>query len=103
MQNFYSGTRNRYFGNPMQKTTTDHKEIQQWAAAHEGKPAVIDHPEAEGDKIGIRIDFPGDSDERLLGDNETKNVSWDEFFAIFEREGFAFVYDEDPTSDDPTQ
>ncbi len=81
------------------KETTNHGEIQRWAEAHGGQPAVIDHPHARADKRGIRIDFPGKRDDAIK--DITHPVSWDEFFRVFEEQQLLLAYDDDPTDEDP--
>lgn len=76
-----------------QKVTTDHEEIKKWAREHQAVPAIIDDQEAGADKVGIRLDFPGDYDERYLDEDDTHDVDWEEFFKIFEDNRLAFIYD----------
>ncbi len=85
----------------MQKTTSDHREIRRWAERLGGKPAIMDHPFARADKLGIRIDFPGETHEVLM--TETRAASWDEFFKIFEEQQLLLSYEENPTGSDPTE
>ncbi len=84
----------------MERTTRDHKEIRKWAEARGGVPTLIDHPIARADKVGIRIDFPGETHEVLM--SETRPATWDEFFQIFEEQKLLLSYDVDPVADDPT-
>ncbi len=82
-----------FFSNPDDKVTWDHKEIIKWAENHHGRPAVFDDPNAGADKLGIRIDFGGKNDERFMNDAvQTKEVSWKDFFKIFDRRKLAFIY-----------
>ncbi len=82
--------------------TTDHKEIKKWAIENSARPAIIDHPQARGDMVGIRLDFPGKKDEELLSEaNQTRDISWDEFFRIFEEEKLLFFYTNEKPSNDP--
>ncbi len=81
------------------KETTNHGEIQRWAEALGGQPAVIDHPNARADKRGIRIDFPGKRDDAIK--DITHPVSWDEFFRVFEDQQLLLAYDDNPTDEDP--
>lgn len=74
------------------KTTTNHSEIQQWAEKHEGKPQKIDHPDASADTIGLRIDFPGSKDEEYGVTREATDISWEEFFLIFDQQKLSFEY-----------
>jgi hypothetical protein len=62
--------------------TRDHDEIQDWAEAIDGHPAV-----AKGTGV-LRIDF-GKPEENL------ERVDWDEFFEIFDRSDVDFLYDPD--------
>lgn len=65
------------------QTTTDHDTIRQWAEARNGHPARV---KDSGDNGGLlRIDF-NEPEERL------EEISWDEFFRIFEENKLAFLY-----------
>jgi len=69
-------------------TTTSHQDIRKWAEARDGHPAKVD----TGGKGGIlRIDF-GEPEDNL------EEISWDEFFQIFDENKLAFLY-QDETSD----
>lgn len=69
-------------------TTTDHAQIRQWAEARGGHPAII----RTGGRGGIlRIDF-GEPEEEL------EQVSWDEFFKVFDESNLAFLYQEESRS-----
>jgi hypothetical protein len=73
------------------KTTTNHDEIQRWVEARGGRPASV-RDTGNGDDPGIlRIDF-GDQDEGL------EEIPWDEFFAAFDENKLAFLY-QDETDD----
>jgi hypothetical protein len=72
------------------KTTTDHDEIRSWVEEHDGQPASVRGTE-QGDEPGIlRIDFPGGAGEDAL-----EHVSWEEWFAKFDENGLAFLYQEE--------
>ena len=87
----------------MKTRTTDHKVIRKWVALKKGTPAIIDHRVANGDKEGIRINFPGHFDEALLSRKQLKDdVTWNEFFKIFEEEQLVFIYDDAAISQDPS-
>lgn len=87
----------------MDKTTTDHKEIQQWVEKHQGRPEMIDHPTALGDKVGLRINFPGSNDEEFLSaDTQPKYIPWDKFFKIFDEQELAFMYTDAEKMLDPS-
>jgi hypothetical protein len=69
-------------------TTTDHDKIREWAEARGGHPSKVD----TGGKGGIlRIDF-GEPEDNL------EEISWDEFFQIFDESELAFLY-QDKTAD----
>jgi hypothetical protein len=72
-------------------TTVDHSTIQKWAVTRDGRPSVI----RTGGKGGVlRIDF---------GEKEAdfEEVSWEEFFKIFEESKLNFLY-QDKTKDGKT-
>ena len=70
------------------KTTTDHKKIRQWAESRGGHPATV--KSTSRDTAGVlRIDFPG-----YRGKESLKEISWDDFFDKFDREGLTFLYQE---------
>lgn len=70
------------------KTTTDHDEIRRWVEEHDGRPATVKATEEGGEPGVLRIDFPGGDDDRL------EEISWDDFFAKFDEEGLALLYQE---------
>ena len=71
------------------KTTTDREVIKDWVVKHGGLPAMI----GEGKDATVRVDFPGREDERDLSKmRKSKEVSFDEFFKIFDKKKLAFVY-----------
>ncbi len=79
------------------KTTTSHVVIRGWAESHGGKPALIVDPNRLDRAVGLRLDFPGKQDEALLSQaHHNQDVSWDEFFKVFEEQQLAFDYLEQP-------
>jgi hypothetical protein len=76
------------------RTTTDHDEIRRWVEGHGGKPAIVRGTE-DGDGGVLRIDFPGGAGEESL-----EQVSWDEWFRIFDERGLAFLYQEQKADGD---
>jgi hypothetical protein len=75
------------------KQTTDHEEIRRWVEEHGGKPAVVrDTGDGGGDGV-LRIDFPGGA-----GEDRLEHVSWDEWFREFDRNGLAFLYQDQKAS-----
>jgi hypothetical protein len=70
------------------ETTTDHEKIRQWAEARGGHPAKV---KTSGNGGILRIDF-GEPEENL------EQISWDEFFKIFDENELAFL-DQEKTAD----
>lgn len=68
-------------------TTTDHEEIRRWVEEHNGKPASVRGTEGSDDAGVLRIDFPGGA-----GEDELEHIGWDDWFAKFDAEGLAFLY-----------
>jgi len=66
------------------ETTTDHRTIQQWAETRGGRPSVI---RAKGKGGVLRIDF-GEKEANF------EEISWDEFFKIFDENKLSFLYQE---------
>jgi len=67
-------------------TTTDHKTIRKWVEARGGRPSKVSD---SGDDGGIlRIDF-GEKEPNL------EEVSWDEFFEIFDDRKLAFLHQDE--------
>lgn len=70
--------------------TTDHAKIRQWAEVREGRPAIV---AATKDRPGggvVRIQFLQDVDV----DDELEEISWKQFFQIFDSKELAFLYQE---------
>jgi anaerobic selenocysteine-containing dehydrogenase len=70
------------------KVTTDHEEIRQWVEERDGHPAIVKGTE-KGDSAMLRIDYPGFS-----GEDRLEEITWDEFFEIFDENNLAFLYQE---------
>jgi hypothetical protein len=63
-------------------TTTDRDEIRRWAEERGGRPSVV----RTGGRGGVlRFDF-GEQEQNL------EEVSWDEFFQIFDDSDIAFLH-----------
>lgn len=75
------------------QTTTNHKEIQQWVDERGGHPARVKGTESKNSPGLLRIDYPGFS-----GEDSLEEISWEEFFDAFEKNGLAFLY-QDKTAD----
>lgn len=69
------------------KTTTDHDEIREWAEARGGKPATVESTESGGEPGVLRIEFQDPS--------ELEEISWDDWFAKFDEEKLALLYQEE--------
>ena len=65
------------------KNTTDHEDIRRWVEERDGNPARV-----EGTNL-LRIDYPGFSGEHRL-----EQISWDEFFEVFDENNLVFLYQE---------
>lgn len=72
------------------KVTTDHNEIRQWVGEREGRPARVKGTESRNSAGLLRIDYPGFSGEDTL-----EEITWEEFFDAFEKNGLAFLYQEE--------
>ena len=72
------------------KTTKDHRKIKEWTEKRNGKPAIVESTASSGQGGGLlRINFPGYAEDNL------KNVSWEEFFEIFDNNDLQFLYQDD--------
>ena len=79
------------------KTTTDHDEIRQWAEARGGRPASVKGTGGEDDAGILRINFPGGAEDSL------EDISWEQFFAAFEDNNLALLYQEETASGDESR
>lgn len=80
------------------KITIDHNEIQRWAEARKGTPAVVKRTHRRDEPEGIlRIDFPG-----FRGEGTLEHVSWDEWFKIFDKHKLAFLYQDRKADGEPS-
>lgn len=73
-------------GDTKSKTTKDHDTIRRWAEERGGKPTMV-----EGTQI-LRFNFDepgGDDDDKL------KEVSWEEFFEVFDDSDLSFLYSDE--------
>ncbi|MFC7376123.1 hypothetical protein ACFQS2_02260 [Brachybacterium sp. GCM10030267] len=71
-------------------TTTDHGEIRRWVEQHDGTPAGVKGTGDSGDVGVLRIDFPGGT-----GEEQLEHVSWDDWFAKFDQQNLAFLYQQE--------
>jgi hypothetical protein len=71
--------------------TTDHATIRRWAERRDGRPATVEGTEERGEHAGVlRIKFSDD--------DGLEEISWDDFFAKFDEEKLAFLF-QDRTKD----
>jgi anaerobic selenocysteine-containing dehydrogenase len=71
-------------------TTTDHNQIREWVETHGGRPSMV--KTGKKDEGGIlRIDF-GKPEDSL------EEISWDEFFEVFDENKLAFLYQDEGES-----
>lgn len=68
--------------------TTDHDEIRHWIEDHGGRPARVAQRDTKKGGGILRVDF-GEKDDAL------EQISWDDFFDIFEDRELAFLYQEE--------
>ena len=75
--------------------TIDHAQIRDWTERHGGRPQVWDNPRAGADRLGVRIDFDRSAgDASPEGPSEPRDVSWEQFFLLFDELGLAFQYED---------
>ncbi|BBK40450.1 hypothetical protein STVA_04700 [Allostella vacuolata] len=63
---------------------SDHAAIRRWAEERDGIPAIVRDTEGEDGSGILRFDF-------APRDASLKEISWDEFFSIFERKNLALL------------
>ena len=66
------------------RRTTDHEEIERWIEERQGTPAIIEST-WDGNTAVLSIDF-GEPNNALM------EVSWDEFFRIFDESDLEFLH-----------
>ncbi|HVV52487.1 MAG TPA: hemerythrin domain-containing protein [Polyangia bacterium] len=71
----------------MAKTTIDHATIRRWIEERGGRPARVKATGGPADPGILRVDFPGYS-----GEGKLEQIAWDQFFAWFDRDRLAFIY-----------
>ena len=77
------------------KTTTDHDEIKKWAEERGGRPTVVHGTESDDSGL-LRIDF-AEKDEKL------DEISWEDFFRIFDENDLEFLYQDKTKSGDTSR
>lgn len=76
---------------PKSATTTNHKTIQSWVEEHDGVPMKVKNTE-KGNSALLRIGFP---DNKYSESDNLEEISWDDFFKVFEEKELAFLYEPD--------
>ena len=69
------------------KTTTNHNEIRRWVEERGGFPARVKGTDSQGEGGVLRIDYPG-----FTGEERLERIAWEEFFAVFDQNRLAFLY-----------
>jgi hypothetical protein len=72
-------------------TTTNHEEIRHWIEARGGRPSAVEATMSGDDPGILRVDF-GPPEDSL------KEIEWEDFFAAFDDNDLAFLY-QDKTAD----
>lgn len=72
------------------KITKNKEKIREWAEERKGKPTRV-----KGTKDLLRIDFP--DDENL------EEITWEEFFEVFENKGLSLLYEEETANGDKSR
>ncbi|PRQ06136.1 hemerythrin domain-containing protein [Enhygromyxa salina] len=75
------------------KTTTNHDIIKRWVEQRGGCPAHVKGTGSDDDPGVLRIDFPGFSGTKTL-----EPIEWETFFAAFEDNELAFLYQDEEDS-----
>jgi len=76
------------------KATIDHDQIRKWVETRGGHPAHVKRTGTRRGNPGVlRIDYPGFSGEESL-----ERIDWDQWFAWFDRDNLAFLYQDEKKS-----
>jgi hypothetical protein len=81
------------------KTTRDHEEIKRWAEARGAVPAQVQGTGGSDEPGILRFmfrDAPGADDSSL------EEISWDEFFEKFDKNGLELLYEEETAEGQPS-
>ncbi len=68
--------------------TTDHNAIKSWVEEHDGVPMKVKGTE-KGDSALLRIGFP---DNKNSDSENLEEISWEEFFKVFDENKLALLY-----------
>jgi hypothetical protein len=71
--------------------TSNHEEIRRWAEANQFSPAEQLPVRVDGEPAELRLL----SEPQINARQDKRLISWEEFFAKFDEQGLAFVYDQD--------
>lgn len=77
------------------KETSDRETIRKWTRERGGKPAVIKERNVRTEIL--RIDFPDQQSKNL------EDISWEEWFDIFEKNDLQFIYQDETISGEKSQ
>ncbi len=72
---------------PPVRSTTDHDEIERWIEERQGAPAIIEST-WDGNTAVLKVDF-GEPDNNVI------EISWDEFFRIFDESDLEFLHQDE--------
>lgn len=75
------------------KTMVDHREIQKWAESRGGRPVTVRGTGGDDEPGVLRIDFPGGA-----GGDRFEEIPWEEWFAKFDENELAFLYQDHKAS-----
>ncbi|MGB3183012.1 MAG: hypothetical protein WBB45_16590 [Cyclobacteriaceae bacterium] len=73
------------------KKTTSHDEIKKWAKEHDASPVKVKSTGGSSGEGLIRLALEGHS----KGDDDLEEMTWDEFFKIFDDNNLAMLYDKE--------
>ena len=71
------------------KRTTDRETIRKWVEDRGGRPTRVKGTGRDGSLGILRIDYPG-----YTGEDTLDELTWDEFFAAFEKNDLEFLYED---------
>lgn len=70
----------------------DHQEIKAWVEKYGGKPQLIEAIRSNRYMQRLRIAFPGEPEEVYNSQSTITDITWEEFFEIFDEEHDALIY-----------
>lgn len=78
--------------------TTEHDEIRRWVEERGGEPATVKVTSGANGPGVLRIAFRASGEDAGL-----KTISWEDFFAKFDKENLAFVYQKETEGGEPSR